>query len=268
MDKLKKYNQKLLAILGTILIAIAGLALIIGVGSFIISLIDFSDPNDSGVRIQETNTNTDDTTEFIRTQEVTFNSPFQLDTAQAKFIITVGQVNLEKNEKISIKSGGELSYSSSSYRYQTHYGLFNNFVYLNYSKNITKRIFDKQVAITYWAFLKIDTIEVLLFRGTSTDDNADHQLDYNDYQSLFAYYLNDDELIEYDFDGKTVLNFNPLNKTDLISINIGIDKNNDFNYEMEIEPQVITALNIRSRKVEKIISDKMKNEIQGIVDGM
>lgn len=60
----------------------AGLALIIGLGGLIISLIDFTDSDDNGIRIQNQTAATRDSSEFVRTQEITFNSPFQLDTAQ------------------------------------------------------------------------------------------------------------------------------------------------------------------------------------------
>lgn len=268
MDKLTRYNQKLLAIIGTAVIIAAGLGLLIGLGGVLFSLIDSSSSSDKGIQVQNPATTTSDSTEFVRTQEATFNPPFQLDTAQAKFLITVGQVNLRTDEKISFESGRGLKFSSGEYRYQSHYGLYNNFIYLDNSKELTKKLFDQKVAITHWAFLKNDTIEVLLFKGTSTDDNSDHQMDSDDYQSLFAYYSNDGELKQYDFEGKTVLDFDPMKKTDLVSIELGIDKDQDFEFEKYSEPKVISTLNIRTRKIEAIISEDLKNEIQSIIDGV
>lgn len=267
MNKLTRYNQKLLAIIGTTIIVAAGLTLLIGLGGLLFSLTDFSDTDDNGIRIQNPTTVANDSVEFVRTQEVTFNAPSQLDTAQTKFIVTVGQVNLETEENVRFNSGRGLKFSSGGYGYQSYYGLFNNFVYIDYSKDLSRKLFDQQVAITHWAFLKNGSIEVLLFKGTSTDDNLDNQMDSNDYQSLFAYYLNDQQLKQYDFESKTVLNFDPMKKTDLVSIELGIDKDQDFNFESTSEPQVISALNIRTRKIEPIVSDEMKDEIQGIIDG-
>ena len=267
MDKLSRYNQKVLAIIGTTVIVAAGLGLLIGLGGLIISLFDFSDTGDNGIRLQNQPATTNDSTEFVRTQEVTFNPPYQLDTAQSKYLVSVGQVNLKTEEKLRFESGGRIKYSSRAYGYQSHYGLFNNFVYLDYSEDLTQKIFEKQVAITHWAFLKNDTIEVLLFQGTSTDDNSDNQMDSDDYQSLFAYYLSDRQLIQYDFADKTVLGFEPMKKTELVSIELGIDKDHDFDFESSSEPQVISALNIRTRKLEQLISDHLKNEIQVVIEG-
>lgn len=268
MDKLSRYNQKLLAIIGTIILVVGGLALVIGLGGIVISMIDFSDSDNAGVKVENVKLNTDDSAEFVRTQEITFNPPSQLDTAQSKYLIPVGQVNLKSEEKVSFESGRGLKFSSGEYSYQSHYGLFNNFVYLDYSREISTKIFDDKVAITRWAFLKNDSIEVLIFKGTSTDDNSDNRMDNDDYQSLFVYYLNDGILKQYDFEGKTVLDFEPMKKTDLVSIELGIDKDRDFEFERITEPKLISSINIRNRKIETIVDDTIKSEIQQIIDGV
>ena len=268
MDKLTRYNQKLLAIIGTTVIVAAGLALIIGLGGLVISLIDFSDSNDNGIRVQNTAEETRDSTAFIRTQEASFNAPYHLDSAQTKFLISVSQVNIKEEENSRFISGSGSKYSGRNYGYQSHYGLFNNFIYLDYSKGLTHKLFNGPIAITHWTFLTKDSMEVLLFKGTSTDDNSDNQMDGKDYQSLFAYYLTDGKLEQYDFQGQTVLGFDPMKNTDLISIALGVDKDGDFDFEGDREPRFTTALNIKTRKIEPIISNQMRKEVQNIIDGV
>lgn len=146
MDKLTRYNQKLLAIIGTTVIAVAGLTLLIGLGALLYSIVDFSDPEDNGIRVRNVAATSPDSTEIIRTQEVTFNAPLQLDTAKAKYLIAVGQVNVESDRNTGFGKGGGLKYSSGGYRYQPHYDLFNNFIYLDYAKDLQHKLFDKQVA--------------------------------------------------------------------------------------------------------------------------
>jgi len=263
MDKLNRYNQKLLAIIGTAAIAAAGLALLIAIGGLIVSLIDFSSPRENGLRTQNVNETSEENKEIIRTQEVSFNAPYQLDTAQAKYLIAVGQVNLKESERISMGSG-----RSNKFSYYTNYGLFNNFIYFDYEKGLNKKLFDEKVAITQWAFLQKDSIEVLLFKGTSTDDNSDNQMNGDDYQTLFAYYLSDEKLKRYDFSHKTVLDFSHMQKTDLVAIELGVDKDQNYAFESSKEPQEITTLNISTRQIQAIVAQEVKNEIQSIVDGL
>jgi hypothetical protein len=265
MEKLTKYNQKLLAIIGTTIVGCAILALIIGIGGLIISSIDFGSA-DNGIKITNNATTQTDSTETIRTQAVTFNSPIQLDTIQAKFIIPVGQVNLETEDRIKIESGGGIKYSSSEYRYDSYYGLFNNFIFYDYQSDFKTKIFNNKIAITHWSYLRINNNELLLFKGTKKDSNTDNQLDYSDYQSLFVYYISDHKLIEYEFKQSTVLGFEPMPKTNLISIKIGIDKDADYEYEGRSEPQEIMTLNTVTRKTDQLVSEKMKAEIQSKID--
>ena len=266
MEKLTKYNQKLLAIIGTTIVGGAALVLIIGVGGLIISAIDFGGGADNGIQIRNNPTGQTDSTEIIRTQAITFNSPIQLDTAQAKFIIPVGHVNLESEERIKIESGGGIKYSSSEYRYDSYYGLYNNFIFYDYQSDFKAKIFNTKIAITHWSYLRIDSNELLLFKGTKNDINSDNQLDHSDYQSLFIYYISDKKLVEYDFKNSTVLEFEPMPKTNLISIKVGIDKDIDLEYESRSEPQEIMALDVRTRKINELISEKMKEEIQNKID--
>lgn len=58
-----------------------------------------------------------------------------------------------------------------------------------------------------------------------------------------------------------------MKKTDLVSIELGVDTNNDFEFNETSEPKMISALNIRTRKIETVISDGIQHEIQGIMDG-
>ena len=55
-------------------------------------------------------------------------------------------------------------------------------------------------------------------------------------------------------------------KTNLISIKIGIDKDVDLEYESRSEPEEIMTLNVLTRKVNGLVSEKMKEEIQSKID--
>ena len=265
-DKLTRYNQKLLAIIGTSIIITAGALLIIGLGGLIIAFFSADSQNDPGIQIRNEADAHADSLEIIRTQAITFHSEYQLDTAEAIYLIPVGQVNLEKEERIKLEGGSGFEYASSDYDYEYHHGLFNNFVFYDFETGQKVKLFNEKVAITDWVYLKIGSIDVLLFQGTKTDTNGDNQLDYNDYQCLFAYYINNEELIEYNFEHKSVLGFEHMKKTDLVSIKVGIDKNGDFEFDRKREPQEIVTLNVKTKETQKLISEDLKQEIQQIID--
>jgi len=266
MDKLTRYNQKLQAVIGTAIIVTAGVLLIIGLGGLIISLINTNSDNDTGIQIKNDSDAQVDSIEVIRTQAVTFNSEYQLDTAKALYLIPVGQVNLEKEERVKLVGGSGFEYASSDYGYEYHYGLYNNFVLFNGDTGQKIKLFNEKIAVTHWRYVKFDETEVLLFMGTKTDFNHDKLLDEKDYQGLFAYFIPNEELIEYNFGRKTVLEFERMKKTDLVSIKLGIDKNEDFEFDSSTEPLEIMVLNAKSKEIDELISPEMKAEIQHIVD--
>jgi hypothetical protein len=268
MEKLKKYNQKLLAIIGTTIIGGLLIALISGIGGLIVSAIDFDDSEDPGIQIQNSPVSQEqtDSIKIVRSQAVTFHSPIQLDTGYAKYIIPVGQVNLEKKEKTDYQVRTKKKYYSSNSRRNSFYGLFNNFIFYDQSSEFKSRIFEDKVAITDWSYLNIQEKELLIFKGTSDDTNLDNQLNKSDYQSLFVYYMADKRLIPYNFKNKTVLEFEPMLKTNFISIKVGVDKDKNLEYESNSEPQEILILDVNNRLVTNFISNEMKEELQNKVD--
>lgn len=266
MDKLTRYNQKLLAIIGTAIIVTVAVLSIVGLGGLIISLINTGSNHDTGIQIKNDSDAQTDSLEIIRTQAITFDSEYQLDTAKAMYLIPVGQVNLEKEARMKMEGGSGFEYASSDYSYEYHYGLYNNFVLFNADTGQKIKLFNEKVAITDWTYIKFGETEVLLFKGTKTDFNHDKLLDEKDYQGLFAYFIHNEELIEYNFDRKTVLEFERMKKTALISIKLGIDKNGDFEFDRSTEPLEIIVLNAKSKEIDELISAEMKAEIQHIVD--
>lgn len=268
MDKLKWYNQKLLAVIGTTLLAVIGISILIGIGTSISSFFYRAHRVDNGLQTQANDGPNNADTVFIRTQEITFDDPVQLDTAKDQYIFPVRQVNLEVEEAVYDRDKKSYGSFGSKMRYESYHGLYNNFVYYHHSKNLKHKIFNERITVTHWAHFKKDSIDVLLFKGTTTDDNSDGKMNYADCQSLFAYYVSNDTLMRYDFDGNSVMDFDPMKKTELISIKIGIDKNKDFHFDQNHEPQEIKTLNLVSREVSDMIPAEMKQSIQDLVDGV
>lgn len=263
MDKLNKYNQKILAIIGTtILVALVGW-IVIGFGVVAYEYFDRADVNE-GIQIRATALDPSDSSLLKSGQAVTIDAPIQLDTAYARFVIPIGQVNIE-NKKRGAGSGSS-QYNKSNYKYSSYYGIFNNFVYYDHNQGFKEKVFNEKIAISHWSYLRVGEIEVLLFKGAKKDSNGDKILDGRDYQSLFAYYVSDHQLVEYGFPKSTVIELEPMSKTNLIAITVGLDKDGDLQYESVNEPQEIVTLDVKSRKTKKLVSKKMKADIQRKID--
>ncbi len=264
MDKLAKYNQKLLAIIGTTIIAIAVVLLVGGIIGAISLFVDFSNDDDNdpfGIQVNDVTAEKVDDVDAAPKQKqvISFLEPIRLDTIPKLFIIPVGQVNMEQERK---KSKYGSSYSGKGYRYDSYRGLYNNFILFDYQTKQRTKIFEDKVAISSWANIEVDNTDLLLFKGTGQDLNNDGVINRSDFQSLYAYYLDDQKLVKYSFEGKTVLSYELMNKTNLIAITLGIDKNKDAKFDYSTEPQEILILDVKKRSIEDLIPSAMIDELE------
>lgn len=261
---IEKYNQRILAIIGTTIIVALVVFALFGIGLLIIQMIDTASGPDTRLKVE--NISEKDTTQIVRSQNITFEQPIQLDTSHAIFIIPVDQVNLDREELIKKTDRTVLNLSSGGYSYESYYGLHNNFILINNEKGITKQIFDKKVAISEWVYINIKGTAAILFSAADFDSNKDYVLDSDDFQKLYVFYIDDNLLVKYDFSGQTVLRFEPMNKTNMVSILTGIDKNEDNKFKHNDEQTNIYSLNIIERKTEEMVSDAIKQRLQKIID--
>lgn len=267
MDKLTRYNQKLLAIIGTMLLIATAGALLIGIGAFIVSVIDFSD-TDVGIKVNDHTIADADSVSYTRYQEICYDSPVQVDSAQALFIIPVGQINRETRQMYKSEEYKIALSSSNSFR-PFQFSLYNNFVlYDNISKE-SKNIFDELVAISRWQVIEKDKSNyALAFIGANTDSNSDKKIDRQDFQIFYIYYLSDRKLMKYSFQGRTVTELMPMRDTDLIAIKLGNDSDNNLEYSPESEPNEIVTLNLETRNISEIVPVVLKSKIQALIDGI
>ena len=262
MDKLAKYNQKLLAIIGTTIIAIAVVLLIGGIVGVISLFVGFSNDDDNdpfGIQVNDVAAEKVEDVDAAPKQKqvISFLEPIRLDTIPKLFIIPVGQVNMEQ-EKRKIGSGLLVK----GYSYDSYRGLFNNFILFDYQTKQRTKIFEDKVAISSWANIEVDNTDLLLFKGTGQDLNNDGVINRSDFQSLYVYYLDDNKLVKYSFEGKTVLSYELMNKTNFVAIRLGIDKNEDAKYDSSTEPQEILILDVKKRSIEDLIPSVMVNELE------
>ncbi len=264
---LQKYNQTLLAILGTL--AALGLLILIFIGlfDFISRQIRNSNRsvNDSGIVIDQNQVVDTATFEFI--QEISILEPFQLDSAKPVFIIPIGQKD-QTNKRSKMLTAG-LSFGSASYSEDYYYssfrGLYNNFVLIDYLRNIRQPIFNSKIALTEWAYMKIDTSQIILFKGTDHDLNKDGRLNDDDFQSLFVFNVSSKQITELKFNNQTVLEFDPLLKTNKIYVRTGKDTNKDNVYDTYSEPTDLYFYDVATNESETLVPEEIKMHIQEIL---
>lgn len=267
MIDLKKYNQRLLAILGTLVCLGLFILIIIGLFDFISSQLRRNRPTkkDSGIVIDQNQVI--DTTMFSFSQKISILEPYQLDTAKPVFIIPIGQKD-QTTKRIKVLTAG-MAFSSSpveEYYYSSFRGLYNNFVLIDYLRDIRIPIFNSKIALTEWAYMKIDETQLILFKGTNNDINEDGRLNDNDFQSLFVFNVQTLEIKELSFKNQTVREFEPLKMTTKIYVRTGIDLNQDKKFEYSKEPTDLYFYDVSTGESETLVPENIKKKIQQILN--
>ena len=145
MERIRKYNQVLLAVFGTLVtvfVLVGGLMLLL---EFYQDIFPNTQLGEEGVMVVE-----DESPDSVlkRFQEVTYLDPVHLDSGLTEFVIPVSQINLEVSENVrgpEAQLGLLDTFESSEFVYLDYYGYFNNFLLYNNKIQTYRVIFDFKV---------------------------------------------------------------------------------------------------------------------------
>jgi hypothetical protein len=265
MKDIQKYNQKLLAIIGTLILATLAIILIVVAVEFIGDLTKKkARRSPQGIVINQDQVV--DTNTFSFSQEISILEPYQLDSIKLVFIVPIGQKD-QKTKRIDLITAG-LDFESiviDDYHYSSFSGLYNNFVLIDYTRNIRIPIFNSKIALTEWAYMKIDSAQLILFKGTDKDLNKDGRLNDDDFQSLYVFDIATLKIKEFSFKNQTVIEFEPLSKTNKIYVRTGKDINNDNEFDSYKEPTDLYFYNVSTGESETMVPEDVKKKIQKIL---
>ena len=272
IEKIKNYNQKLLAILGTVGVIFLTIALLAFITFSILDLRRYQDdPIETGIlsdeKIEELQK------ENKREQVISYETPKLIDTLNQVYIIPVSHKSLNEPEEIDTKLLGLLNSSNdyeneSDQRYsRSYYGDFNNIIVYNQKSEKTKKLFDKRVNFDdikteYFA----DDI-FLLFKVAEKDTHKDGVINLLDFKSLYIYSINEKKLKKIKGKEMHVFSYKFLNNSKDLIIRFGIDKNNDGKYTEHNEPTILKKYNFKTDKLINIIEEKTNSELQKMLEG-
>ncbi len=271
IEKIKNYNQKLLAVLGTVVLLIAIMSLILM--SFV--LIDEWHRN-SYYRNTEEGILSDEKIEELqqenkRKQLISYESPRLVDTTNLVYIIPVSHKTLKKEEFID--DGAFLSmespeYYGSSKRFSNqYYGDFNNLVVYEYISQEVTKLFDSRISFANITTEYFEDDILILFKASIKDTNRDGVINQLDYKTLFIYSLQDKKLTEVKLMEADVSEMNFVGDTKDLIINFGIDHNKDGKFDPYTEPTLIKKYDFAIDKLTDIVSDEMTKDLQMNLEG-
>jgi hypothetical protein len=272
IEKIKNYNHKLLAVLGTI----GGIFLVVALVSFIFIVIqesrrfNYNEP-ETGILSEEKIEELQK--ENKRKQVISYESPILIDTLNLNYIIPVSHKTLNETEDITgllnaFTSSDSGILKKKDVRYSRRfYGIFNNVILYDGKNGTNSKLFNSRLN-----FEKIETEYfeneiLLLIKASGKDTFKDGVINLKDFSSLYIYSLKEGKMRKIEISGMDVYHFNFIKKTKDLIIEFGVDKNKDGFYESYNEPTIIKRYDFQNEKLVDIIDAKINSELQKSLEG-
>jgi hypothetical protein len=269
-EKVNRYNQLLLAILGTGILIGVIFGLLAAIVALIISLLPGSRSQEHGIIADSVAR--DLVQQNLRKQLISYNPPHMIDSANNIYVIPVGKIDLKKAERSDKFSIGSTMYNSSNYEggdASEEYvsGDFTNILVYSLNTHALLPVFDERIAINGYINRKIKDSALLLLQASNEDSNKDGLLNTEDLEKLYLYFIEEKKLKPIDIPHTTYLEHYVMNNDNDLIIRMGIDSNKNGEYDYEQEPNVLYTYSLTSQKIEPLVDNKLSEKLQQLLEG-
>lgn len=265
IQKIKAYNQILLAIAGTFALLFAILLAII----FLIEISGGGRSDDYQDGILATEQTDELLKDSLRRQIISFDQIQIIDSISQTYLLPVAQANLVDPERANDLLGLTNNFSMEKKYYKNYHNVYNNLLIHHALLDTTKLVFEQRISIEdFKTHTTTDRQQYLLITGCSVDSNQDKILDEEDLQELFVYDIKREQLtkIEADENYTTLHVYQPPKSTGIV-VHFGIDRNNNGAFESRKEPMVFYKLDVPNRQLRPFASETQTNRLQHLLEG-
>jgi len=268
--KVKNYNQKLLAVIGTIIALIAFIGLLIFLVFAFTEIGRSLNYNNKSNGILSEEKIEELQKENKRQQLVSYDFPRLVDTLNLIYIIPVSQRTLNEPEDIDSEALELLDYSGGFTKKmysQRFYGSFNNLLIYDLKHDEIKKLFDERISFEEITYQYFEDDIFILFNAAKKDTYKDGVINDDDLKSLFVYSLKEKKLKQIEQAEADVSNFTFVNNSKDLLIHFGIDQNKDGRFENSHEPTIIKKYDYKTGILNTVINKETHNSLQKTLEG-
>jgi hypothetical protein len=271
IEKIKNYNQKILAILGSIVALMAAIGLIMLLFFAISELTRFIRYNneDEGILSEEKIEKLQK--ENKRQQLISYDFPRLIDTINSIYVIPVRHQTLNVAEYIDegvlgLMDSFEKVKSDSRYS-SYYYGSFNNLIIYDMNNKTTEKLFDKRVNFGEIRTRDFEDDILVLFTAASKDTYKDGVVNLTDLKSLYIYSIKYRKLRVISDENADIAHYDFVHDNKNIIIRFGFDYNKDGKFDDDSEPSLVKRYDFKSDKIEEIVPENLNDELQKRLEG-
>ncbi len=271
IEKLKNYNQKILAIIGTIVILFG----IVGLLLFVTFAI--SEYRRANYYEEEKGILSDEKIEELqkenkREQVISYEIPKLIDSLQAIYIIPVLHKTLNEKEDMN----GMLNLISSSpsstikidRRYTNEfYGEYNNVLLYSQKTATTQKLFNKRVNFDKIDVEYFEDDILLLLKVAEKDTHKDGVINLLDNNSLYIYSLKEKKMRKVGNTQMNIYKYTFLDNSKDLIIQLGIDKNGDGMFSNYNEPVQLKKYVFANEELVDVVDKNTHATLQKMLEG-
>lgn len=271
IEKVKNYNQKVLAAIGTVVLILALIGLVSAIVVLVSELFDGRRYHREEQGILSEERAEELVQENKRRQIISYTTPRLVDTTNSIYIIPVSHRTLDQAEPIvddpvlGLVDGKFSSYDKGYYG--SNRSSYNNIIVYNSKEGSNFKLFNTRINIGKIATKYFEDEIIVLFEVADTDSNKDGVINFDDLKSLVVYSLKSNKQYKIYLPNADVYNYQFDNATKDLIVHFGLDYNNNGEYESNIEPSVLKKYIYSTRELIHIVDDSIRDELQKTLEG-
>lgn len=269
IDKIKNYNQKMLALICSLGVIVLSFIVIFLVGE----LWPNSDYPEEPQEVIA-NEKTEESNEVnLRTQIISYETPWLIDSLKLVYVVPVTIQTLNKPEDALgvlelLDAGNSLKFSKGGYySSKTFRGKYANLILYDAKESKTVSLFKERIIIGNIETLYFEDDILLVFFGATKDTNKNGIIDLDDLRALYVYSLNTGVMRRIS-DGENFplrYQFMENSKNVFVDFELGNYKVNQF--KSANLPQKVMRYDFDSQKLSNVIPESINKEMQKLVEG-
>jgi hypothetical protein len=276
IEKIKNYNQKVLALVLTLLLAFAAIGLLSLIFYLFVEVFDYSSRSSAyqpeGIQAEENQTQSEQQSDPYKLHAC-YEFPDLVDTLNQLFIIPVTHKTEYEIQDNLVKRGGSWGIKSadtySSYTdYYSQPTYINLLIYNAKSGNLDKMFSQQILTGQYNKYHYKDDI-IVVFEAAGKDSNKDGRITLNDETSLYFYSIKNKTLKQAGLEGLSVLQYAFIATTKNAFIRFGLnpDKRYDNNNEDLMLNGILCQFSYDTGNLVKINNIKLDKELETLAGG-
>ena len=269
-EKIKNYNQLILAIAGTVTVLF-----LLGFGIMVL-VHELGNMFSDNSRYQEGILSEDKTTELLadsmRKQIISFNHIELIDSVNKVYVLPIGQADLIEGESANDLLGLTNRYKKiSGYSYtDSHHrnSAINNILIYKSNENKSEIIFNTRVSISRYEIVEKEDKKYILIQGTNTDSNKDKYLNHYDLQDIYIYEIEKHLLTKIELKKDyTVLGIEYNHRSMEVMARCALDRNKNGEFDYGVEPIIYFKVNLEKKALVTIVQQEQINQLQKLLEG-